>query len=179
MSREIHSVTPSDGLTRVVELICVHRISGVPVVDAQGCLVGLVSERDVLEAMHPNRLSPSLRGERAVVGHPGGIRDIRRIKVADVMVRNVITAGPDTDPLRLASIMAVKRIRRIPIVEGKRLVGIVSQGDVYQAIFQQDWRPVPAPPLDRGRRGQAAKNRAMPKPSRRPKRSSRSGSDPI
>ena len=53
------------------------------------------------------------------------------------MVRELITAAPETDLLRLASLMAVKKIRRIPIVEGGRLLGIVSQGDVHRAIFER------------------------------------------
>lgn len=51
------------------------------------------------------------------------------------MVSQVITAPPDTELLRLASIMALQKIRRIPIVVEEKLVGIVSHGDVHRAIF--------------------------------------------
>ncbi|MGH7378395.1 MAG: CBS domain-containing protein [Candidatus Methylomirabilales bacterium] len=121
-----------------------------PVVDRRGRLVGLVSERDVLEAMYPNRpeLRSEKRGKRRVHRQ---IRDIRRLPVRDVMIREVVTAPPDADPLRLASLLAIRRIRRIPIVEDGKLVGIVSQGDVYQAIFQKDWRPVRQHPVPDGR----------------------------
>jgi len=65
MTSTIHSVRPSDPVRKVVGLLCKHRISGVPVVDGKGRLAGLISERDVLEAMYPDR--PELRqpaGER-------------------------------------------------------------------------------------------------------------------
>jgi CBS domain-containing protein len=119
----------------VVGLLCKNRISGVPVVDGKGRLVGLISERDVLEAMYPDR--PELRQRRA--GTPGARadREIASIASSEIMVGEVITAAPDTDILRLASLMAVNKIRRIPIVEEGRLVGIVSQGDVYRAIFER------------------------------------------
>lgn len=149
MSKVVYTVYPDDPLSKVVKLICIHRISGVPVVDRRGRLVGLVSERDVLEAMYPNRpeLRPEKRGKRQVHRQ---IRDIRRLPVRDVMIREVVTAPPDADPLRLASLLAIRRIRRIPIVEDGKLVGIVSQGDVYQAIFQKDWRPVRQHPVPEG-----------------------------
>ena len=135
MTSTIHSVRPADPVRKVVGLLCRHRISGVPVVDAKGRLAGLISERDVLEAMYPDR--PELRQRRA--GTPGGRgeREVGSIASSEIMVREVITAAPDTDILRLASLMAVNKIRRIPIVEEGRLVGIVSQGDVYRAIFER------------------------------------------
>jgi len=114
-----------------------HHISGIPVVNGKGYLVGLISERDVLQAMYPNR--PELRQKRrgkSLKALEKGVRELGTLQAKDIMVREVITAPPDADPLRLASIMATRKIRRIPIVEGKKLVGIVSQGDVYRAIFQ-------------------------------------------
>jgi CBS domain-containing protein len=135
MTSTIHSVRPSDPLRKVVGLLCKNRISGVPVVDGKGRLVGLISERDVLEAMYPDR--PELRQRRAGTPGAAGERDIASIASSEIMVGEVITAAPDTDILRLASLMAVNKIRRIPIVEEGCLVGIVSQGDVYRAIFER------------------------------------------
>lgn len=134
MSAKVHTVRPQDPVAKAVALICRHRISGVPVVDKRGDLVGLISERDVLQAMYPAK--PELNPRRRASRSTGGLREIQRLRAADIMVRQVITAPPDADLLQLASLMAVKKIRRIPIVEGRRLVGIVSQGDVYRGIFQ-------------------------------------------
>ncbi len=131
MTTTVHTVRPTDSLAKVVALLCRHRISGVPVVGETGYLVGLISERDVLEAMHPDR--PELRQHRRRPRRAGGA--IESIRASEIMVRDVVTAAPGVDVLRLASLMAVKRIRRIPIVQDGRLVGIVSQGDVYRAIF--------------------------------------------
>ena len=135
MTSTIHSVRPSDPLRKVVGLLCKNRISGVPVVDGKGRLVGLISERDVLEAMYPDR--PELRQRRGGARGAPGEREIASIASSEIMVGEVITAAPDTDILRLASLMAVNKIRRIPIVEDGLLVGIVSQGDVYRAIFER------------------------------------------
>ena len=135
MSRTVYTVRPSDSLTRVIALLCRHRISGVPVVERQRRLVGLVSERDVLEAMYPDH--PELRQGRTRLPLTSRVRRLGQIPVREVMVRDVVVAAPDTDILRLASLMAVNKIRRVPILDDGRLVGIVSQGDVYQAIFER------------------------------------------
>jgi len=133
MSSPVYTVRPSDPLGKVVEMICRHRISGVPVVKGKGRLIGLISERDIIHAMYPG-----------YVGIPGkppgqqmvqGLRDVSELLAKDIMVTQVITADPDTDFLRLASIMALQKIRRIPIVEGEILVGIVSHGDVGRSIY--------------------------------------------
>ena len=135
MTTPVHTVGPADPLPKVVALLCRHRISGVPVVDAKGHLAGLISERDILEAMYPNHRELRQRRPRLRLDKP--IREIRAIQAREIMIREVVTAAPDADVLRLASLMAINKIRRIPIVKDGRLVGIVSQGDVYRAIFEQ------------------------------------------
>jgi CBS domain-containing protein len=125
MIRKVHTVRPTDPLWKVIDTICRKKVSGVPVVDAKGNLVGLISERDILYAMQP--------GPAGAAGK--GLRNVDGLLARDVMVVKVITGTPGTEALRLASIMALRKIRRIPIVDGGKLVGIVSHGDVYRAIF--------------------------------------------
>ncbi len=134
MSVRVHTVRPEDPVSKAVALICRHRISGVPVVDKGGDLIGLISERDVLQAMYPDM--PALKARRGASRSSGRLRELKRLRAADIMVRDVVTALPEADLLLLASLMATRKIRRIPIVKGRRLVGIVSQGDVYRGIFQ-------------------------------------------
>ena len=133
MTSRVYTVRPADPLWKVIDGICRHRVSGVPVVDGKGHLIGLISERDILHAMYPGKVrvtgkSPGRRSMR-------GPRSISELLARDVMVTQVITAPPDTELLRLASIMALQKIRRIPIVVEEKLVGIVSHGDVHRAIF--------------------------------------------
>src|SRR3970040_3012042 len=90
--------------------------------------------------MHP--VAAGLRGKKPRRSSSQGLRDISKIRARDVMARHIVTATPETEPLRLASLMALHKIRRIPIVVGKKLVGIVSHGDVYRAIFEtEQWPP--------------------------------------
>lgn len=133
MTSRVYTVRPADPLWKVIDGICRHRVSGVPVVNGKGHLLGLISERDILHALYPGKVripgkSPGRRTLRS-------LRNISELLARDIMVSQVITAPPDTELLRLASIMALQKIRRIPIVVGERLVGIVSHGDVHRAIF--------------------------------------------
>ncbi|MGE5248461.1 MAG: CBS domain-containing protein [Verrucomicrobiota bacterium] len=137
MTTKVFTVHPGDPLRKVIDLICRHRISGVPVLDGRGQLVGLISERDILHAMNPG---PPIAGKRSSREVPGALRNVDRLLAREIMVTEVITATPETEALRLASIMALRKIRRIPIVAGRKLVGIVSHGDVYRAIFGMRWK---------------------------------------
>ncbi|MFQ5561852.1 MAG: CBS domain-containing protein, partial [Nitrospinota bacterium] len=64
--------------------------------------------------------------------------DIFNKPVSEVMSTTLTTAGPDTPILKVASLMILKKIRRVPIVEGDKVVGIVTQGDIHQAIFKKE-----------------------------------------
>ncbi|MBE0604158.1 MAG: CBS domain-containing protein [Deltaproteobacteria bacterium] len=133
MTRTVRTARPTDPIRKVIDTICRHKVSGVPVVDGKGQLAGLVSERDILYAIHRGTAQSS--GKPSGRKETKGLRTIDELLARDVMVVKVITGTPDTDALRLASVMALRKIRRIPIVEGRTLVGIVSHGDVYRAIF--------------------------------------------
>lgn len=133
MTSPVCTVQPVDSLEKVIDVICRRCVSGVPVVEGKGHLIGLISEHDILHAMYPGNVvtqekPPSRRAAQS-------LRNVSKLLARDIMVTQVITAHPETEPLRLASIMALQKIRRIPIVEGETLVGIVSYGDVCRAIF--------------------------------------------
>ena len=139
MTSPVYSVRPTDPLGNVIDVICRHLVSGVPVVEGKERLIGLISERDILHAMYPGNVSilEKLPGREAA----RSLRKVSELLARDIMLTQVITAPPDSDFLRLASIMTLQKIRRIPIVEGETLVGIVSHGDVCRAIFGMQERP--------------------------------------
>ncbi len=157
MTRRVHSVGPDDLVSRVVSLLCRHRISGIPVVNANGLLLGLISERDVLEAMWPG--AAGLDAKKGRGAREPACRDVRGLRARDLMVTDVITATRDAEPLRLASLMALRKIRRIPIVERKKLVGIVSHGDVCRAIFEAHPQPLTRPAPKAARKQPSRKDR--------------------
>jgi CBS domain-containing protein len=107
-----------------------------PVVDDNNNVVGVVSEKDVLRKMFPD-ISEVAREE----GVPDfekmekGYSDALGLKASDLMSKLVASASPEMPLMKAVSIMCVQKIRRIPVVEAGKLVGIISLGDVHKAIF--------------------------------------------
>lgn len=141
MTTNVITVRETAPLSEVARIIVAHHLSGVPVVDDTGRMVGIISERDVLREMHPlfYHLMDSPTPNLAHSARDEGFEDISQVKTGSVMTREVQTIAPDTSLMEAAALMFLWHIRRLPVVEDGQLVGIVSQGDVYQAIFSMQF----------------------------------------
>jgi len=137
MVSPVVTVQPSASVKEVAKLLLEQGISAVPVIDDQGKLVGVVSEGDLLHR-------PEIGSERRRSWWLLGLTDEETLaaeyvkahahKVADVMTRKVITAAPDASLHELATLMEANAIKRVPIVEDGRLVGIVSRANLVRAL---------------------------------------------
>jgi CBS domain-containing protein len=136
MNTNVKTAKPATPVRDIVEVMCFNKISGLPVVDDNNNVVGVVSEKDVLRKMFPD-ISDVAKEE--------GVPDFERmekdygdalsLKTGDIMSKLVASANPDMPLMKAVSIMCVQKIRRIPVVQGNKLVGIISLGDVHKAIF--------------------------------------------
>jgi CBS-domain-containing membrane protein len=118
-------------------LLLNNHISGAPVVDEKGGLVGIVSEGDLMrrpEIGTTRRHSWWLELISTEWASANEYIKSHSRKVADVMTRDVITAKPDTPLGEVAALLERKRIKRVPIVEGAKLVGLVSRANILQAL---------------------------------------------
>jgi CBS domain-containing protein len=139
MTTSVKTARPTDPVRDIATIMCFNKISGLPVVDGEGSMVGMISEKDILHAMFPklqdfiaNPSTPDFEKlEREY-------RDVVSLRVADLMTAIVYTAEPDMPVLKAASIMFRNRIRRIPVSQGGRLLGIISIGDVHKAMFRKN-----------------------------------------
>ena len=138
MTTNVITVLETAPLSEVARIIVEHHLSGVPVVDDSSRMVGIISERDVLREMHPlfYHLMDSPTPNLAHSARDEGFEDISQVTTGAVMTREVQTIKPDTSLMEAAALMFLWHIRRLPVLEDGKLVGIVSQGDVYQAIFR-------------------------------------------
>ena len=101
-------------------------------------LSGMVAERDILD-----RLLRELSDDVYTLG-PGSVdfedeeafRRVAAITVAQLMSRRVVTTTPDTPVLRAAATMRARRVRRLPVVEGERVTGLIFQADILQAMVR-------------------------------------------
>jgi acetoin utilization protein AcuB len=124
MKHPVHHVKPRDSVAHARALMERHRVNQLPVM-ADGRLVGLVSDRDLRDAF-PSAIDTS--------GPPGMDGAPEHIAVEEVMTRNVLTLAPGDLLEQAARLMRRERIGAIPIVDGGRLVGILSRSDVLDAF---------------------------------------------
>ena len=137
MASPVITVKPTSTVQDVARIFIDQRISGVPVVDDAGKLVGIVTESDLL---HRAEAGTERRHSRWLLGFFDDetlaaeyVKSHGR-KVEDVMTRDVVTAEPDRPLHEIASLLEKKSIKRLPIVENDRLIGIVCRGNLVQAV---------------------------------------------
>lgn len=143
MSRSVITVTPDAPVKDALELLLAHDVSGLPVLDEGGELVGIVTEGDLLskEAGIGPR-GPGL--VRAISGILHGTytpwhQKIEGVTVRDVMTRGVETVAPDEDLHLAARYMMRKGVKRLPVVDTDgELAGIISRHDVLTVFHRPD-----------------------------------------
>ncbi len=127
----------NDSVRDAAKLLVEKRISAVPIMDAAGKLVGIVTEGDLMrrtetDTEHPYSWLSFFLGEGAAAAD---YVKSHATKVKDVMTRNVRTAGPDTPLYEIADLFEENHIKRVPIVnDAGDLVGIVSRANILQAV---------------------------------------------
>jgi CBS domain-containing protein len=140
MVTNVITVGPDASVQDVARILLSARISGVPVVGADGKLLGIVSEGDLMHRVEAGtgRKRPwwlaILTGREVLASE--FVREHSR-KVADVMTRQVVTATPDTSLSTIANLLEKNAIKRVPIVENGKVVGIVSRANLLQALASQ------------------------------------------
>lgn len=111
MTRNVAYVAPNTSITETAQLMQKHNIGSIPVVE-QDNLVGIVTDRDI------------------VVRNIAHGTDPKNTPVSDIMTTGVVTVTPDADMSEVTEKMAVNQIRRMPVTENNKLVGILAIGDV-------------------------------------------------
>ncbi len=129
MTRKICVVKPLDTIEHAREIMESHRVNQLPVV-VNGHVVGIITDRDVRDAF------PSVFDETPVGSHRAKEThsDPKQIKVEMVMTPHVLTLGPKATVTEAARLMRSERIGAVPIVDGERLVGIVTRSDLLDAL---------------------------------------------
>lgn len=124
MTRDVVTTTADQAVADAAAALGARQISGMPVVDERGALVGMVTEYDVI----------SKRGKT----------------VADIMTRGVISVGEDAGAEQVADIISMHGIRRVPVVRDGRLVGIVSRADLVRLSTTMRWTCADCGAVERG-----------------------------
>jgi CBS-domain-containing membrane protein len=144
-------VSPEASIDEAVGLLLSIRASGLPVVDAHGRLVGIVSEGDFLHRVEIGTEKRRARWIEFLLG-PGEIAEAYVMshsrKVGDIMTRDVVTVGASASLSEIVAVMEKRKVKRVPVVTGDELIGIVTRSDLLRALNAMRQSATPAKPLD-------------------------------
>jgi CBS-domain-containing membrane protein len=131
MSRPVITVTPDTGIKAAARLLVERAISALPVIDAKGELVGIVSEADLL----PLETRPDPLTQATPLAPTAGSAPKT---VAQVMTRDVLVVTASSEVSQAARLMLDTGVKRVPVVQGRRVVGILSRRDLVKVIARRD-----------------------------------------
>ena len=144
MAKDVVSVKPDDNARDAISLLFKMEISGLPVINTEGKLVGMFTEKDVLKQILPSYLEKV--GRFVYEENPKSIKnkfqDLANLSVSQLMRREVITIDEETSLCEAARIILIQKIRRIPVLDKeKRVVGIVAREDIVKSYAKEaGWR---------------------------------------
>ena len=119
MTTKLVTLSPKDNVMKAVEVLLKYKISGAPVVNEDGALVGILSELDCVNDIINSAMTNELPSA-----------------VEDRMTKDVLTVGPDATLLSVGHIFSTKRYRRLPVVDATgRLLGQLSRRDLMRALY--------------------------------------------
>ncbi len=146
MTKEVVTVTEQDTLQDVVDLLSKHRFGGLPVVDENSRVQGIISVTDIVHYSEKIDVVPLINLSGWVSPHADttsliylrkGQDALHYTTVGEVMRRKIFTAKEEESLNEVARLMKRRRINRVPIVDDdKKLVGIVTRSDIVQGISQ-------------------------------------------
>ncbi|MDD4307834.1 MAG: CBS domain-containing protein [Thermoplasmata archaeon] len=146
MTKKVITLKPSQTVAEAVNKLAEHHISGAPVMDETGKTVGILTEKDILNALKTSTKSiemvyPSLSVVSVAFVETDKIKEtmeafseISNMKVSDIMVRDYVFAEKGTDLAKVVEIMGLRGINRVPVLDSGKLVGIVSRADIIKGL---------------------------------------------
>jgi CBS domain-containing protein len=138
MTREVVTVTPATSIHAAAKVMAAHGISGLPVVDEDRRVVGIISEGDLILRQRSSSTQAMRPWWRRFFDDAESLaREYRKVAgttVGDVMTRAVVSIHPVFGVETAASILDARGFRRLPVVHDGKLVGIISRGDLVRAL---------------------------------------------
>lgn len=142
MNKDVIAVRAGDNVENIVRILLENKISGVPVIDQESKVIGIVSEADLIypeKSVHLPAFIPILDGIIFLESFKKLEKEIKKMtayKVEDVMVKRVITVNEDTEVEEVVNILIDKKINRLPVVnEDDKLVGIITRSNILKHIY--------------------------------------------
>lgn len=139
MIKDVRHLSPELSAKDALYKILNQKISGLPVIDENGKLIGMFTEKDVLSYMFPSyveQVGKFIYGEtpKAVINK---LAALDKISVKDIMRKEVVTVSSDTDLAEAAHLILTQRARRVPVVEGGKVIGIIAREDILREFAKE------------------------------------------
>ncbi|MHB1347184.1 MAG: CBS domain-containing protein [Candidatus Humimicrobiaceae bacterium] len=143
MTANVVKVSPGTSIAELSKVLLENKISGVPVVNEEGMLLGIVTEADIIKdnvkVQFPFFFDPLMVSGYAVdfEKYSEDIKDFLNSKVDAIMNRRVNTASPSTPVSEIADIMVSNKVNRVPVLdENKKIVGIITRADIIKSMIE-------------------------------------------
>ncbi|MCK5580948.1 MAG: CBS domain-containing protein [Candidatus Omnitrophica bacterium] len=120
MTKDVITVEPDTPISMVVKILAIRKITGVPVIDENRILLGLISEKDVMGLL--------LEDEHA-----------EEKTALDFMTKDLHSFGPEDEVHKICEFLLTKPFRRVPIVREGKLLGIISRSDLISLLWKERW----------------------------------------
>jgi len=144
MSAPAISITENHTLQEVLELMAENNFSGLPIVDSDNKVIGIISNTDIIRYSQQSSVIPlsNLSGWISPYANITDLASVRKgfemlnkTKAGQIMTKKVYTVSQDTDATEIAQLMNQRKVNRIPVVDSEgKLVGIVTRGDMVQCM---------------------------------------------
>lgn len=140
MVKDVTSISPETGCSEALDLLDKMQISGLPVIDENGKLVGMFTEKDILSYILPSYIERV--GRFIYEENPKSTKkkfmELNKIKVRQLMRKDVVTTTEETTLCEAARVMLTQKARRIPVVDKSgKVVGIVARCDILKAFAKE------------------------------------------
>ena len=138
MTRRVVTVSPKDNFKKVLSTFLRHKISGAPVVNKNGKVVGIISEKDLLYSLFPTQeefykdLDYHFHHKNAELE----ARKVSKLIASKLMTKKIVSVDPDDHVLRACSLLLIHHIRRLPVINKGKLVGFVTTDDLYKNFLK-------------------------------------------
>lgn len=142
MTTNVITVTPDLAVDKLASLFWKNNISGAPVVDAEGRVVGVVTESDLIDQAKKLHIPTMISFLDSVVMLGSAEKVEKEIgkmtgtTVSDICAKKVVSVNEDTPLDEIATLMAEKGIHTLPVLAGKELVGVIGKNDVIKTLVK-------------------------------------------
>lgn len=143
MHTDVITIQPETEIKEIARTLFEHRISGVPVINSGQKLLGIVTEGDLLHK-ETNPRTPQVFGflgaliyyRDSVTQYDSDLKKLIALTASEIMTREVLTIPKDATIEEAASIMLNNNVKRLPVVENEKLIGIISRIDIIKTLIE-------------------------------------------